>query len=166
MRTIPGVCCAVCQQQRPVPSAWFHVIENRWTDRLKIFRCQEGLGDQTGAYGVCCAAHVLELVVHWMTVGRLDVPFASLPHHPRRLLSRHRKEEPRPSPERSLPTSALLGELAVHRESLNRVLRENPQALAPVLQALLEVIVWKAANRRLKSRSMYQIRQWFAPLSC
>lgn len=28
----------------------------------------------------------------------------------------------------------------MHRESLNRVLRENPHALAPVLEALLEVI--------------------------
>jgi hypothetical protein len=45
-------------------------------------------------------------------------------------------------PEREPDTqgSKVLGELAVHRESLERVLAENPESLAGILKALLRAL--------------------------
>ena len=129
--------CAVCRSQQSATDGWFHVTENRWTDRLRIFRFQETLVTKA-AYSVCCVAHVRELVVHWMTTGRLDFPFARLPFSPRRVLGPHRSEATPNAP--AVPMTPVLGELAVHRESLTRTLRDNPQALSAVLEALVRAL--------------------------
>jgi len=131
--------CVVCREPHATPEGWFHLTENRWLDRLKILRFQDSLATSPGIYNVCCGAHVRELVVHWMTTGRLDFLFARVPFSPRQLLTR-----PRPQPDRDseapTPASAVLGELAVHRESLTRLLRTNPYALSAVLEALIQAI--------------------------
>ena len=131
--------CAVCQQVQASPDGRYHLIENRWTDRLNILHFHESLSAQPNAHSVCCPAHVRELVVHWMTIGRLDVPFARVPSRPRRIFRRSQTHD-HPGHERALPPSALLGELAVHRESLTRILGENPEALSGVLETLIRAI--------------------------
>jgi hypothetical protein len=131
--------CAVCQQAQASPDGWYHLIENRWTDRLKILHFHESLSAQPNAHSVCCPAHVRELVVHWMTIGRLDVPFARVPSSPRSIFRRSRTQD-RSGHEPPLPPLALLGELAVHRESLTRILAENPEALSGVLETLIRAI--------------------------
>ena len=68
---IPGTAirCTVCREQQSNSDTWFHVTENRWTDRLKVLRFQEAFATLPGIHNVCCAAHLRELVVHWMTTG-------------------------------------------------------------------------------------------------
>ena len=39
-----------------------------------------------------------------------------------------------------LKASRVVGELAVHRESLSRVLRENPESLVGILEALVSAL--------------------------
>lgn len=139
MSSHPIARCIVCREPQSTPDGWFHLTENRWTDRLRILRFQQALTTHPGIYSVCCADHVRELVVQWMTTGRLDFPFARLPFSPRRILSqRSDKQGPRGQP--PAPPSSVLGEIAVHRESLTRTLRENPQALSAVLDALIHAI--------------------------
>ena len=138
--------CAVCRQPQASPDGWYHLIENRWTHRLKILHFHESLSAQPNARSVCCTAHVRELVVPWMTIGRLDVPFARVPSSPRSILRRSQTHD-RPGHEPPLPPSALLGELAVHRESLTRILGENPEALSGVLETLIRAIEPEHAKR-------------------
>lgn len=145
------ISCAICDEPQTATGRWFVIAENRWTDRLRVSRFEETRARQPGVYCVCCSDHVRELVVHWMATGRLDYPFAQVPKASSPLgraeafLHRRREESrqiPRRSetPEQALSTDALLGELAVHRESLTRVLRENPQALSAVLETLIREI--------------------------
>src|SRR3974390_2060591 len=133
------VCCVVCGAPRGVAELWFQLVENRWTDRLKILRFQEAFSPHPGVYSVCCEAHVRELVVHWMTTGNLDFPFARLPHSQYR-----RPSSARHTPATVLapdpPTATVLGELAVHRESLTRLLQNTPEALSSVLEALIAAL--------------------------
>jgi hypothetical protein len=74
--------------------------------------------------------HVEELVVRWMTTGSLDHPFA------RTALGARGSRGGRIDISGGRP----LGELAVHRESLERVLAESPQSLRVILDALLEAL--------------------------
>jgi hypothetical protein len=140
MNPPPVMRCAVCREPRAVPEGWFQLVENRWTDRLRILRFQDALASQPTAYSACCPAHVRELVVHWMTIGRLDIPFAQVPSGTRRIQAERSEPGESTRPESPFSSSSLLGELAVHRESLTRILRENPEALSPVLETLIQAL--------------------------
>ena len=134
------VCCAVCGQPHASSEGWFQLIENRWTDRLKIVRFHASLESGLNVNTVCCAAHVRELVVHWMTMGRLDIPFARVPSGTHVKFFRRSASRDSEVREPFLPLSVVLGELSVHRESLTRILRENPAALSSVLETLIHAL--------------------------
>jgi hypothetical protein len=147
MKAQAVVQCAVCCETRTTTSVrWFYLIENRWTDRLQIFQFHKSLAHPSSSYPVCCASHVRELVVHWMTIGRLDLPFARVPRQRSGTLnalsldSRRTTESSLQEREQPFPATVCLGEIAVHRESLTRILRENPHALEPVLETLVRAI--------------------------
>ena len=70
--------CTICGGQRTADDRWFLVTENHWEDKLKILRWTDRLATQVGIHRVCSPPHVRELVVHWMTTGSLDYPFAGL----------------------------------------------------------------------------------------
>jgi hypothetical protein len=82
---------------------------------------------------------VEELVVHWMTTGSLDYPFATVGH---KLEGRKQRlgwilptvEEP------DTRGARLIGELAVDRESVRRALREDPNSLQVILDELLHAL--------------------------
>jgi hypothetical protein len=126
--------CAICGELMEQTDGWFIFVENQWTDRLKILFWNRTLAATEGARSACSASHVQQLVVHWMTMGSLDFAFADLP------LARQRKTISRVKvfnqPETDVTSARILGELAVHRESLRRVLAENPASLAAILEAL------------------------------
>ena len=126
--------CAICGEKRQSGEDWFVLVENRWTDRLKILSWNETLAFSAGAHLACGAAHVQQLVVHWMTMGTLEFPFANAPAPSTSVKFRRIRRPPETEAEES--GSRLVGELAVHRESLERVLRENPESLAAILEAL------------------------------
>ncbi len=130
--------CTICGGQRTANDRWFLVAEDHWDDKLKILRWTERLANREGTHRVCSPPHVRELVVHWMTTGSLNYPFA-------------RTARPWPWPSgrsdgimRDIgdveTTRAHIGELAVHRESVGRALSENPQALNVILDELLTVL--------------------------
>jgi hypothetical protein len=132
------LCCSICGEPKNGHGRWFLVTENRWEDKLKILHWNEQLAGRAGVHQACGAAHVQELVVHWMALGCLDYPFARSgkgggparrwgdlcagPQH-------WDTGELRP-----------LGELSVHRESMKRVLSENPHSLKAILDALLAAL--------------------------
>ena len=132
--------CSICGEPRRENDGWFLLTENRWTDRLKVLGWSDRLVSQAGVYPACGAAHVQQLVVHWMAMGSLSHPFARVrpgcSGNPRKLL-------PETSPEAQEPDTRgvkVVGELAVHRESLSRILIENPESLASIPGALIGAI--------------------------
>ncbi len=147
--------CTVCEGAESKRKDWFLLAESRWHDRLKVLRWNDRLATQQGVHCACSAMHVQELVVHWMTAGSLDYPFAHvLPTRSRTAVRR----VPLPCPEednREVDTSAgrLIGELAVDRGSILRVLRENPQALSTILEALLGALQRETRHKQPKPES-------------
>lgn len=129
--------CAVCQGKRIQGTGWFQLVENRWTDRLRIMRFREDLANEPDVYNVCGAGHLREMVVHWMTAGRLDHPFARLPFGPRSLFRHHPIGAAPAKPLPVIDSSEFVGELAVDRESLTRILRQDPMALSGLLEAVV-----------------------------
>jgi hypothetical protein len=118
--------CSICLEQRTEEEGWFLVTENSWTDRLKILGWNDTLALEPGVHAACGAAHVQQLVVHWMATGSLNYPFAR--SHAGERSRRKRAHRPE------------LDIRAVHRESLSRVLRENPESLGSILSALISAL--------------------------
>ena len=121
------------------------MTENHYADKLKVLQWQEEIAEREGMHGACCPAHVEELVIHWMTTGSLDFPFATtaspLPWG-RRL------------PLASLPLmmepdtrgARQIGELAVHRESMGRLLNDSPDSLQLILDELTRALQSESAS--------------------
>lgn len=139
MKAAAERCCAICLEPRLGGDGWFLLIENRWTDRLKILGWNDGLASEPGVHAACGAEHVQQLVIHWMAMGTLDYPFARTHREAKRSLRRP-SEKPASTPEPDTRGIKVFGELAVHRESLERVLSENPQSLASILLALISAL--------------------------
>ena len=134
--------CAICGKGTTGDAAWLLLVNNRWRDKLKILHWQEHLARQPGVHPVCDPSHAEELVVHWMTTGSLDYPFARASSDNRRHRAR-RKALATAAPElQEVDTRGAqqIGELAIHRESMLRILGENPQALSAILEALLRAM--------------------------
>jgi hypothetical protein len=132
--------CSICAESQSGQSNWFLLVEDKWLDRLKILHWNETLAVQPGVQCACSAAHAQGLVAHWMATGSLEYPFArSSPTDKRPPPKSHRKR----GAERtvcSVPAGQLIGELAVDRKSLERVLVENPASLSSILEALLSAL--------------------------
>lgn len=130
--------CAICGDERSASGVWFLIAENRWEDKLKILQWNPRLALHKGIQSACGADHVQELVVHWMTTGSLDYPFARV--------ASQRGSSPRQGfdwplrPDIDTSSTRQIGELAVDRESMKRVLSDSPQALKTILDALLDVL--------------------------
>jgi hypothetical protein len=140
MNSLRSYACSICGEEKTGQPGWFLLIEDMWLDRLKILHWNDRLARQEGTHCVCSPKHVQELVAHWMVTGSLSYPFASTSE-----VGRERECAPAGSKETdpACPgdwSGNLIGELAVHRESLERVLEENPYSLSTILEALLEAM--------------------------
>jgi hypothetical protein len=135
----PKTQCTICGDERPAGQVWFLVAESHWEDKLRVLEWRDELAKRQGIYAACSAGHVEELVVHWMTTGSLDYPFATVGHKPGKRAKRLGAflptiEEPDTRGARQI------GELAVDRESVRRALREDPNSLRVILDELFHVL--------------------------
>jgi hypothetical protein len=131
--------CTICGEGRLAGQVWFLVAESHWEDKLKVLQWQDELARRRGIYAACSAEHVEELVVHWMTTGSLDYPFATVGPKPERRRQRLGSflptiEEPDTKGARQI------GELAVDRESVRRALKDDPESLQVILDELLNAL--------------------------
>ncbi|MGC2195786.1 MAG: hypothetical protein WA628_14010 [Terriglobales bacterium] len=136
-----SVFCAICLESHVGTDGWFLLTENRWTDRLKILTWNANLAIQPGVHAACGVTHVQQLVAHWMATGSLDYPFART--RDSGSLSTQKRSNGRAALQTEPNTGGtkVLGELAVHRESLTRILTENPESLAGILSALISALL-------------------------
>ncbi len=126
--------CVICGEEKPDHDSWFLLAENQWEDKLKVLQWNKQLA-KSGALA-CSPAHVEELVIHWMTTGSLDYPFARTSTRPR-----WRPRQPwRASCDLDMSGARQIGELAVDRESMERVLSDSPQSLQTILDALMDAL--------------------------
>jgi len=131
--------CAICGHVRRRENGWFLLMEDHWHDRLKILKWNDILAQQGGVRCACGTMHVRELVAHWMAAGSLDYPFASASAFElwiNKCLDRDLGCEPPIAKVRG----QVIGELAIHRESLRRALRDGSQSLSATLDALLRAL--------------------------
>jgi hypothetical protein len=115
------------------------LTESHCEDKLRILQWQDEIAIRDGMYGACCPAHVEELVIHWMTTGSLDFPFATTAA-PARLRLRVPLPFPLSTGEPDIQGACQIGELAVHRESMCRLLNENPDSLQLILDELTRAL--------------------------
>ncbi|MGA8153496.1 MAG: hypothetical protein WB952_21270 [Terriglobales bacterium] len=134
--------CTVCGEQKEAGQVWFLVAESHWQDRLAILQWEDEVSCRKGMHRACSPAHVEELVVHWMTTGSLDFPFA---------IAEERLER-RPSSclpvvhEADTRGTRQIGELSVHRESMDRALHESPDSLQIILDELTDALKREAIS--------------------
>jgi hypothetical protein len=131
--------CTICGEYKLAGQVWLLVAESHCEDKLKVLQWHDELARRHGMYAACCPAHVQELVVHWMTTGSLDYPFATvgvkLGRGKLRLGSRFTALE-----DADTRGARQLGELAVDRESVGRAIRENPESLQLILDELASAL--------------------------
>jgi hypothetical protein len=142
--------CHICDQSVKPGQRWFALVEDRRRDTLAVFH-REAVGGLEPVYSICSAVHVCELVAHWMVTGSLDYPFARpIPHRER---ERERECCPVPLPERSGGPLAI-GELAIDREAMPRVIYENPGAVQVMLEELHEALERSVAMQAQTARAV------------
>lgn len=132
--------CAICGERRSGAQPWFLIADNRWQDKLRILHWHERLAAQPGICHACSADHVQELVVHWMTTGSLDYPFAQVRKGRRQSRRTGVVPECATNCELEKLGAQPIGELSVHRESMQRILGEHPHSLTAILEALLSAV--------------------------
>lgn len=131
--------CTICGAERLADADWFLIGESRWEDRVQVLRWSDQLAEKPDIHRACSPNHVRELVVHWMTTGSLDYPFATVMVPFPRDTGRTARLLPDRN-ENGIQGIHQIGELAVHRESLGRILSENPQSLNVILDELLYAV--------------------------
>jgi len=122
--------CTICGREKTKPG-WFLVVENRWEDKLKVFQWDDRLATKSGVREVCSAAHARELALHWISTATLNYPFVR---------SDYREAHgifPTANSHLHANGAQELGALSVHRDSITRVLSENPNSLNPLLDELV-----------------------------
>ena len=144
---IPSRNCALCGEIRTSGKNWYLLAENQWEDRLQIFGWSDLLAGREDLFCACGPNHVRELVVHWMTTGSLDYPFARVPgSQPPVFLDQIQSPNDKDIHPREYATPAL-GELSVDRESIGRVLDESPLLLNTILHELVEALLGSKTHR-------------------
>jgi len=130
--------CAICGEEKSEGQVWFLLAATHQEDKLLILRWESEIAERRGIHCLCCPAHVEEMVVHWMSLGGLDFPFAVvetntcsagnfLPSLPWVL-------------EPDIRGARKLGELTVDRKSIGRILNENPESLQVILDELSDTL--------------------------
>jgi hypothetical protein len=144
--------CTICGEEKLEGQVWFLVAESHWEDKLRILKWQDEFADRRGMHRACCPAHVQELVTHWMTSGDLSFLLAPLEMMPSNLLAGRGSALPVVA-ETVTKGAYEIGELAVDRESLGRVLNENPDSLLIILDELRDALEreMSGASARLES---------------
>lgn len=116
--------CEICGATEK-RNGWFLVSEDRDGDTLQILMWNRQLADHPGMRHLCSAAHVEELVSHWMLTGSLNYGH-----------SRPGCEQNSPAVHNdNLDLSYRLGELMLDRSSF-AALGERPDMLSSILEAI------------------------------
>lgn len=135
MNPAPMYYCEVCGAAQK-GDGWFLVAEDQDRNTLQILKWNSRLAERPGMRHVCSAAHVEELVSHWMVDDSLDYGW------PRE----HGSSAPLTAD--AMDESYRLGELMLDRSSF-AALGERPDMLSSILEAIDGVLQAPARARSL-----------------
>ena len=126
--------CTICGNFKEEDQTWFLMTESCWEDKLNVWKWNQAMAAREAVHSLCSPRHVRELIIHWMTTGCLHYPFAQAcpsltSFRPKSRLGRKGHEET------SLPYR--LGEIAVDRNAVSRILVEDPLSLTTLLDELM-----------------------------
>jgi hypothetical protein len=150
MEHLRTLACTICGEYKLSTQRWFLILEDHWQDKLKVLHWDDHLAIQPGVHRVCGPAHLQELVVHWMTTGSMDYPFARTTSKPEIVDPWRSAGGPAPGNFADYRVRPI-GELAIHRESMQRVLSENPESLRSILDALLSALQRDVPYQKLEA---------------
>ena len=123
MNQISAYKCEICGT-RKLNSHWFLVKEDRWRATLEILQWDAKTASESNVGHACSAAHVEQLVSHWVTYGGLN----------------YNNTRPQPQLAPVLvepgPLPNIVGKLTVERSKLHRGLETQPGMLATILDAI------------------------------
>jgi hypothetical protein len=134
--------CTICgvrkQSDKKGEKPWFLLTQKQGGNKLTIWKWNYQMAGRATAHSLCSPRHVRELVVHWMATGCLDYPFASGPpavpdSNPNPASTTLAQGNATPSPHQ-------LGEIAIERLAVERLLRENALALNVLLDELSDAL--------------------------
>lgn len=145
--------CTMCGEPKIADQTWFLLAQSHWDDRLRIFQWQEEVAERRGVHLACCPAHVEEMVIHWMTTGSLDFPFAAT-----EAVSRRTTAGLSVVLEPDTRGARQIGELAVHRESVQRILTQSPEWLRVILSELGKALQRETEPPSARLESGYAFR--------
>jgi len=129
--------CIICDQAPASGQPGFALTQNHLEDRLSIFHREDVEATGNMRYA-CSPAHVQELVIHWMITGNLDYPFAESATGLRPAVQ---SVAPLWEWNGNIPKALVpIGELAIDRVAVQRLLRENPAGLEVILEELHEAL--------------------------
>jgi hypothetical protein len=144
--------CTICGDERSAGQVWFLVAESHWEDKLRVLEWGDELAKRQRIYAACSAGHVEELVVHWMTTGSLDYPFATVGQKPAKP-KRGRASFLPVIEEANISGARQIGELSVDRESVRRALRDDPNSLRVILDELFHALQRETAGTTARFES-------------
>lgn len=123
--------CVVCGIETKRHAGWFLVMDNCWLDRVKILSWHPVLAQEGRMRGVCGKKHLKTLLTHWLTHANLQLVGSGASPWPTAL------DTSETGSNYAFSVGRVVGELAVHRESLSRVWTGSPEAMECILNALI-----------------------------
>jgi hypothetical protein len=131
--------CAVCGDALDHEGGPYLLTAQPATNRIAILRWNSALAKIEGVRAACSQEHVLEVVAHWMVSGQLDLTFTQTALDADRQASDNEKSSVAQNPRlgrRSKPVC----EIVINRDSVRKLVASDPEALASVLDTLLEAL--------------------------
>ena len=99
-------------------------------------------------HGVCCEQHLKTLLTHWLTNVNLKLMATGASSWPQASLN-----PPSEGDSTMMSVGRLVGELAVHRESLSRVWTGSAEALECIVSALTRGLADRPNSHQFSARS-------------
>jgi hypothetical protein len=125
--------CVVCGIETKRHAGWFLVVEDGWLDRVKVFGWHPVLAREGRMRAVCGQRHLKTLLAHWLTHANLELAAGSgVPPWPIALDTGQNGSD-----YSAFSLGKVVGELAVHRETLSHVWTGSPEAMECILNALI-----------------------------
>jgi len=128
-------CCSVCGLVLKLEACPYLLVAQPDAQRVAILRWNNALAARDHTRGACSPGHALEMVAHWMVSGRLDITFTRTADTIECNFINERKQILLP-----LDNPKPIGELVINHESVRKLVAKDPEALAMVLDSLLEVL--------------------------
>ena len=155
----PSRCCAICGRAAENSGAAYFLSTSPEGEKLQVLNWDRRLAKIPGVRIACQPAHVIEIAAHWMATGSLELTFANLkpdkvsrPHQSaERALPRIVKNHAPDQRDDSMADIHFVGELCVDRASLPLAFVTQPELLATLLGALLEIL--ERAERSIPPRT-------------